>query len=184
MDLSTVFFFLFGGIAIASAMLVILNKNPVSSAFSMVLVFFALAGIYALLEAHLVAALQIFVYAGAVMVLFVFVIMLLSADAPTLDFAKSPVWVRLLSGVMGLALFGALVWTFRNFTPAASTGPYSVEAIARSGGNSRVLALSLFSEYLLPFELTSAVLLAAVVGAVTLAKRKPKGTVPSKRGVA
>ena len=70
MDISPVFFYLFAGLALAGSLFVILKKNPVSSAFSLVLVFFAFAGIYAMLDAHLIAALQIFVYVGAIMVSF------------------------------------------------------------------------------------------------------------------
>ena len=85
MDISPSFFYLFAGLAIACSLLVILKKNPVASAFSLVMVFFSFAGIYALLDAHLIAALQILVYAGAIMVLFIFVIMLLNADVPSFD---------------------------------------------------------------------------------------------------
>src|SRR3954454_15123932 len=85
MDISPVFFYLFAGMAVACALLVILKRNPVASAFSLVLVFFSFGAIYALLGAHLVAALQVLVYAGAIMVLFIFVIMLLNADTPSFD---------------------------------------------------------------------------------------------------
>src|ERR1700759_560171 len=99
MDISPFFFYLFGGLAIACALLVILKKNPVPSALSLVLVFFAFAGIYALLDAHLIAALQVLVYAGAIMVLFIFVIMLLNADAPSFDLGRSHIALRALCGI-------------------------------------------------------------------------------------
>src|SRR3954451_20319869 len=102
MDISPIFFYAFAGLAIACSLLVILKKNPVASAFSLVLTFFAFAGIYALLDAHLVAALQIFVYAGAIMVLFVFVIMLLNADIPSFDLGRSHIFSRFVSGVLCL----------------------------------------------------------------------------------
>src|SRR6476660_2870032 len=98
MDISPVFFYLFAGLAVACSMMVILKKNPVASAFSLVLVFFAFAGIYALLDAHLIAALQIFVYAGAIMVLFIFVIMLLNSDVPSFDLGRSHIVFRIATG--------------------------------------------------------------------------------------
>src|SRR4051812_15743844 len=94
MDISPVFFYVFAGLAIACSLMVIFKKSPVSSAFSLVLVFFAFAGIYALLDAHLIAALQILVYAGAIMVLFIFVIMLLNADMPSFDLGRSHIGIR------------------------------------------------------------------------------------------
>src|SRR6188472_859873 len=100
MQINPVFFYLFAGLAIACALLVILKKNPVASAFSLVLVFFSFAGIYALLNAHLIAALQVLVYAGAIMVLFIFVIMLLNADVPSFDMGRSHLGVRILAGVL------------------------------------------------------------------------------------
>src|SRR5437868_4599298 len=100
MDISPVFFYFFSGLAIACSLFVILKKNPVSSAFSLVMVFFSFAGIYAMLDAHLIAALQVFVYAGAIMVLFVFVIMLLNADVPSLDLSKSPFLLRVGIGAL------------------------------------------------------------------------------------
>src|SRR6478672_11191391 len=103
MDISPFFFYLFAGLAIGFSLLVILKKNPVASAFSLVLVFFAFAGIYALEDAHLIAALQILVYAGAIMVLFIFVIMLLNADEPSFDLGRTHVGLRAASGALALA---------------------------------------------------------------------------------
>src|SRR3954467_10214759 len=113
MDINPFFFYGFAGLAIACALLVILKKNPVSSAFSLVLVFFAFAGIYALLDAHLVAALQVFVYAGAIMVLFIFVIMLLNADVPSFDLVRSHLAVKIGAAAMSLVLFLLFVWAFQ-----------------------------------------------------------------------
>lgn len=166
-----VFFYLFGGLAIACSLLVVFKRNPVSSAFNLVLVFFAFAGIYALLDAHLVAALQILVYAGAIMVLFVFVIMLLNADVPSFDLGRAhPAWVPAAS-VAGVALFGLLVWALQQAPVPDAVGPATAAAVEAAGGNTRVLSRLLFSEYILPFELTSILLLGAIVGAVAIAKR-------------
>jgi NADH-quinone oxidoreductase subunit J len=172
MDISPIFFYLFAGTAIACSLLVILKKNPVASAFSLVLVFFAFAGIYALLDAHLIAALQVLVYAGAIMVLFVFVIMLLNADIPSFDLGRSHVAVRFAAGGLCLLMLTIFTWSFKNSTMLAPTAGFTPAAIDAAGGNTRVLSELLFSEYILPFELTSVLLLAAIVGAVAIAKRK------------
>jgi NADH-quinone oxidoreductase subunit J len=170
--ISAPFFYLFAGLAIAFSLAVVFHRNPVSSAFSLVMVFFSFAGIYALLDAHLVATLQVLVYAGAIMVLFVFVIMLLNADAPTFDFGRAHAALR-FGAISGCAvLLTALVWCFKNSPLPAPAGQLSPEAIAELGGNTQVLAQQLFSQYLLPFELTSALLLAGLVGTVAIAKRK------------
>lgn len=173
MSVSPLFFYPFAILAIAFAMSVVLKKNPVSSAFSLVMVFFAFAGIYALLEAHLIAALQVLVYAGAIMVLFLFVIMLLSADVPSLDMVKTHPAIRAASLVIGLTLLAAFVWIFKESALLAPMGLHSADKVAAAGGNTRVLSQLMFSEYILPFELTSILLLAGIVGSVALAKRKP-----------
>jgi NADH-quinone oxidoreductase subunit J len=179
MDVSPIFFYVFAALAIACSLLVVLKKNPVSSAFSLVLVFFAFAGIYALLDAHLIAALQVLVYAGAIMVLFIFVIMLLSADSPSFDIARSHPLARVSAILGGLVLFGLFVWAFRNNTYLAPIGNFTPENIEAAGGNTRVVSELMFSEYILPFELTSVLLLGAIISAVALAKRKGAATLPA-----
>ena len=171
MNLSPVFFYLFAGIAIACSLLVILKKNPVASAFSLVMVFFSFAAIYAMLDAHLIATLQILVYAGAIMVLFIFVIMLLNADTPSFDLGRSHVGMRMAAGVVAWILFAIFVWSFNTSEPLAPIAKFTPEAVEAAGGNTRVLSELLFSEYILPFELTSVLLLAAIIGAVAIAKR-------------
>lgn len=172
MDISPIFFYGFAGLAIACSLLVILKKNPVASAFSLVLVFFSFAGIYALLDAHLIAALQILVYAGAIMVLFIFVIMLLNADLPSFDLGRSHIGLRWLSGGLCAGLLCFFIWAFEASKSPGPVGAFSPETIEAAGGNTQVLSELLFSEYILPFELTSVLLLAAIVGAVAMAKRK------------
>lgn len=175
MDINPVFFYLFASFAIACSLMVVLKKNPVASAFSLVLVFFSFAGIYALLDAHLVAALQVLVYAGAIMVLFVFVIMLLNADAPSFDLWRSHIVLRITAGLACAAVFCIFVWAFKesgNVDPAL-VGQFTPERVEAAGGNTRVLSELMFSDYILPFELTSVLLLGSIVGAVAIAKRKP-----------
>lgn len=172
MDISPVFFYGIAGLAIACSLLVILKKNPVASAFSLVMVFFSFAGIYALLDAHLIAALQVFVYAGAIMVLFIFVIMLLNADVPSFDLGRSHILVRIVAGLLCTLMLGLFVWAFKETKGVSIGGLFTPERIEAAGGNTQVLSELMFSEYLLPFELTSVLLLAAIVGAVAIAKRK------------
>lgn len=171
-DISPVTFTILGGLAIACALLVVIKKNPVSSAFSLVLLFAAFAGIYAMLGAHLIAALQILVYAGAIMVLFIFVIMLLNADEPSFDLARSHPVLRGVVGVFCLILLCFFVWAFkRSDIGGASAEGYNITAIEAMGGNSKVVSRLMFSKYILPFELTSVLLLAGIVGAIAIAKR-------------
>lgn len=175
MDISPFFFYLFAGLAIACSAMVILKKNPVSSAFSLVMVFFAFAGIYALLDAHLIAALQVFVYTGAVMVLFIFVIMLLNADVPSFDMGRSHILLRLVAAGSAAVLLAIFVWAFKESPMVSVSGEFTPERVEAAGGNTQVLSELMFSEYILPFELTSVLLLAAIVGAVAIAKRKLAG---------
>jgi NADH-quinone oxidoreductase subunit J len=177
-EISPLAFYLFAGLALAFSVLTILRKNPVSSAFSLVMVFFSFAGIYALLGAHLIATLQVLVYAGAIMVLFVFVIMLLSTDVPSLDLARTPGWLRAVAALMMLGLFAVLVRTFQASGTPPAQGQHTAEAVTAAGGNTRVLSELMFSEYILPFELTSVLLLAGIVGAVAIAKRHQRKEAP------
>lgn len=176
MDISPIFFYVFAALAIGFSLLVVLKKNPVASAFSLVLVFFAFAGIYALLDAHLIAALQVLVYAGAIMVLFVFVIMLLNADAPSFDMGRTHVGMRVASVALSLVLFGLFVWALKESPLTATQGAFTPERIDAAGGNTQVISELMFSEYILPFELTSVLLLAGIIGAVAIAKRNLKST--------
>ena len=185
MDISPFFFYTFAGIAIAFSLFVILKKNPVSSAFALVMVFFAFAGIYAVLGAHLIAALQVLVYAGAIMVLFVFVIMLLKADVPSMDLGRSHKGLRLGAAALCALMFGLFVWAYKNSPTVALQGAFTSEGIKAAGGNTRVISELMFSEFILPFELTSALILAGIVGAVAIAKRnlsQPTGHSPGRSG--
>lgn len=172
MDPQAIFFYVFAAIAIGCSLMTVFKKSPVSSAFSLVLVFFAFAGIYAILNAHLIATLQVLVYAGAIMVLFIFVIMLLNADVPSLDLAKTKPVTKGLVFLGVSVLLGLFVYAFKSSVNSPKTGVFTAEKIVSSGGNTRVISELMFTEYLLPFELTSLLILAATVGAVAIAKRK------------
>jgi NADH-quinone oxidoreductase subunit J len=174
MDISPIAFYFFAGLAIACALLVVLKTNPVACAFSLVMVFAAFAGIYATLDAHMIAMLQILVYAGAIMVLFIFVIMLLNADEPSFDMARLHPFIHGMVGVLAVGLFAFFVWAFKKSgATQLPDGGFTSAAIDSAGGNSKVVSQLMFSKYVLPFELTSILLLAAIVGAVAIAKRNP-----------
>lgn len=175
-------FYVFAGMSVLAALSVVFMKNPVSSAFSLVMVFFGFAAQYALLGAHLIAAFQILVYTGAVMVLFIFVIMLLNAGVPSPDLSHSHWIFRAFLGACGLGLMGVFVWIFRESSFNPVIGPFTVESIEAHGGNTRVLSEVIFSDWLFPFELTSVLLLSAVVGVVAIAMRKKPET-SRKRGL-
>lgn len=187
MSLVMVVFWVFATWAVGSALLCITRRNPVASALWLVSTMFALAGIFVLLQAQFIAAIQVLVYAGAVMVLFLFVIMLLNLAEAPVDKRRLPVW--LLGGGLGAVLLAELV-ALRGYSPERlarelSTMPDSVaspalvfpegammdSAVAHRGVVGAV-AEPLFQAYLIPFEITSVLLLAAVIGAVVLAKKK------------
>ncbi len=184
-SVSPLAFYMFAGAALAFSLMTVLKKNPVASAFSLVMVFFSLAGIYASLGAHLLAALQILVYAGAIMVLFVFVVMLLNSDSPSFDLRRTPASFRVAAGIVCIGLLGLFVKVFKSAPQTAPIGAFDRSAVDVAGGNTQVIAELMFSEYILPFELTSVLLLAAIVGAVALAKRHSVSvTKPARKGSA
>jgi NADH-quinone oxidoreductase subunit J len=158
-------FFVFAIPLLVTAAMVVVARNPMYAAMSLVGAFFFLAGIYVLLSAHLVAFLQILVYAGAVMVLFLFVIMLLSLGNEHLD-KESYKGMQLL-GVAGA--FGTVVVLAFAIRDAAGG---ELAAVPADFGTVRAVGRALFTQYLLPFEAVSLLLLVAIVGAVVVAKEK------------
>ena len=172
MSWSLLAFSIFSTIAIVGSLMVVFKKNPVGSAFALVLVFFSFAGLYAIMGAHLIAALQILVYTGAIMVLFVFVIMLLNQDTPLPDLGESSL---LFKGVTGLSLLGLLfilIETVYRAKDIQGKGELTNEKIESLGGNVRVLSEALFTDHVFHFELTSFLILGATIATVALAKRK------------
>jgi NADH-quinone oxidoreductase subunit J len=168
-------FYLFGILGIASALAFVTRKSPVSAALWLVTTMFSLAAMYVLLDAQFIGAMQVLVYAGAIMVVFLFVIMLLNLGHPSeLADARGLGW-KLAAGLLGLALLAQVFALTRARMPEALVLPEGALAaqFARSGAIAP-LAGPLFNQYLLAFELTSVLLLAAVVGAVVLGKRKER----------
>ena len=169
--MTVVAFWVFAGVAIGSAVLCITRRSPVASALWLVNTLFCLAGIYVLLDAHFIAAAQVLVYAGAIMVLFLFVIMLLNLGRPGPGDIKRG-WWKVAAGIGGLVLV-TLVLHGLQVSPAPLVLPAgTVAGEVQSQGAVRAVATPLFQGYLLPFEITSVLLLAAIVGAVVLAKRR------------
>jgi NADH-quinone oxidoreductase subunit J len=168
------FFLLFAAMAAGGAIMMIASRNPVSSLMYLVLAFFALSGIFVLLDAHFLAAVQVIVYAGAIMVLFLFVIMLLNLGHRE-DIDLRGHLAKLVALVAGSALFAAvaaLVLRGDEASLASEESRMAVDAMVRSRGAVGALADPLFTSYLVPFELTSLLLLVAIVGAIVLARRR------------
>jgi NADH-quinone oxidoreductase subunit J len=158
-------FWIFAIPLMASAAGVIMARNPVNAAMSLVSAFFWLAGIYVLLTAHLLAFLQIIVYAGAIMVLFLFVVMLLSLTDAELGLEK-------LSWLKGAGIAGAVGLLVTLVSAIVQSGPRAMATVGDDFGTVRAVGKVLFTQYLLPFEATSVLLLVAIVGSVVVAKEK------------
>jgi len=159
-------FFGLAALALISGVLVVFQTHPLRSALWLIVNFFAVAGIYLLLHAEFIAAIQIIVYAGAIMVLFLFVIMLLNLrepEAPT----KTPYSAQKVAGFMA-SVAAAFFIAYGLSRVQLAPGPAAVPGL----GNTESIAKLLFTDYLLPFEVTSVLLLVAIVGAVVLSKKK------------
>ena len=165
------FFWIFGAVAVVGGLSCITRKNPVASALWLVVTLFALAAMYVLLDAQFIAALQVLVYAGAIMVLFLFVIMLLNLGRPGPSDIEGPVGVG-VAVLLGGTLLLQLRVLRQAAPPDAITLPEGTMAALQQQGMVAAVAGPLFDAYLIPFEITSLLLLAAIVGAVVLAKRK------------
>lgn len=162
-------FYVFAALAVISAVLCILQRSPVAAALWLVSVMFHLAGIYLLLDAQFIALIQVLVYAGAVMVLFLFVIMLLNLGKTSRDL-NGPGLV--IAGVVIVTLMAGELLLLRGPAAAGLAAEVGRPALVASGNVVADIAGPLFTTYLVPFEITSVLLLAAVVGAVVLAKRR------------
>jgi NADH-quinone oxidoreductase subunit J len=167
MMFESVLFYFLGAGAIASSLLMVTRRNPVMSAIFLILNFFCLAGLYLTLHAQFIAVVQIIVYAGAIMVLFLFVIMLLNLGNE--DQLREKIgWKKIVALGLSVALALEVLYIIgyqTYFPPAHSSNAVEIGTVESIG---RVL----FSEFLFPFEVTSLLLVAAIVGAIVLAKKK------------
>lgn len=155
-------FWIFAIVSVACGFRVVSHRNPLSSAIYLIITMLCLAGLYTLLSGVFVAVVQVLIYAGAVMVLILFVIMMLNLREEVLRPEGSvPVWV--LAGVVGLLL----VWRLTHLFPR----PEAPAELTQDFGTIEAMGKTMFTGYLLPFELSAVLLLVAVIGAVILAKR-------------
>ena len=161
-------FIIFAVLAVASALNILIQRNPLYSALSLIGTLASLSALYVMLRAQFIAAMQIVVYAGAIMVLFVFVIMLLNTpkDQPQIDKQKGLRYLAIpLAGLL-LAEAFYIVWR----VPVQMMP--QVDGANRDAGTTLSIGTKLFTDYLLPFEVTSVLILMAVVGAMVLARRE------------
>lgn len=166
----TILFYVFSALAVFGAVMVVSHRNPVSSAISLVLTLFSTAVLFVLLHAHFIAAIQILIYAGAIMVLFLFTIMFLNIRESELRFDSANVPKRatflflfiIVAGILSSRLFPEPQGEFPEITDEQSFG--SVAEVGRS----------LFSDYLLAFELTSILVVTAMVGVVVIVRGKKR----------
>jgi NADH-quinone oxidoreductase subunit J len=173
--MADILFFVFSTVAICAALGVVLSRSPVSSLVFMVASLVSVAGLYVLMEAHFLAAIQVMVYAGAIMVLFLFVIMLLNLGHEYQRDMKG-VFGTLLGMVVTGGIGGLLVRQFRGAESAPIYeffgGGDAIDAALAEYGAVGAIARPLFMDYVVAFELVGILLLVAIVGAIVLAKRK------------
>jgi len=162
--LSQYLFFFLSFVAIVSALMVLLSKKPIHSVLYLTLTFFTLAGHYILLNAQFLAVVHIIVYAGAIMVLFLFTVMLLNLNIEG-EFQKSHI-MKIVAAIGGGMIFLVLIGTLKSFDVATVGTPELTQI-----GLVKNLGKTLYSDYLLPFELSSILFLSAMVGAVMLGKK-------------
>ena len=157
-------FFFLSAVALISAVMVLLSKKPIHSVLYLTLTFFTLAGHYILLNAQFLAVVHIIVYAGAIMVLFLFTVMLLNLNIEG-EFQKSTL-MKFVAALAGGMIFLVLIGTLKSFDVSTVSNPEMTQI-----GLVKNLGKTLYSDYLLPFELSSILFLAAMVGAVMLGKK-------------
>ena len=164
-----VVFWVFGVLALGSAIAVITLRNIVHGALMLVLNLLSLAGLYLALETQFLSIIQVLVYAGGIMVLFLFVIMLVNLRDPS---GSRVGWHGVLSGGVGLAVVALILSVYgRGRIP----DPMAGESVLRQGGNLEAVGQAIFADYLLPFEVASVLLLVAMIAVIVLARPMPKG---------
>lgn len=167
--METLIFIILGTIAAGGAVSILVQRHPIYSALSLILTFIALAGIYIQMHAEFIAVMQIVIYTGAIMVLFVFVIMLLNAREE-----PAPRQALRFINYLGLPLsiLLAVQVSFVVFRAFAGYGISLSPSLANSTGNTAAIGKELYTRYMLPFEVTSILLLVAIIGAIVMAKKE------------
>ena len=175
MTLLTASFYYMAAVSVASALLAVTRKNPVHSMLWVLALFLHVAGIFLLLGAEFLAAVQIIVYAGAILVFYLFVVMLLDLPDEEARPRFGNHWP--LAAAAGLC-FAALAWLARVETVGAGVAPAARRVAAEGSpqGSLSAVGMALFGPFALPFEITSLLLLAAIIGAVVLARRRAAGS--------
>jgi NADH-quinone oxidoreductase subunit J len=166
---SEIFFGIFGGLAVLTSLLVILQKNPLHSALFLVMSFINVACIYVMLGAEFVAVTQIIVYTGAILVLILFAIMLVRVEDLPEMYGGHPVQ-GIVGPILGIALFLEILAVIFSTIPLGPVGSFTPDAVAAVGGNIQAIGRSLYSDFLVPFEIASLVLLVGAIGAIVLAR--------------
>lgn len=172
--LSQSVFHVLAGLITLSSLMVVLSRHPVKSAVFLVVDLFLLAGLYASMDSHFVAAIQVLVYAGAIVVLFLFVIMLLNLKEDQLKGIRFSVPE---AGTLILSLIGFLILGFNIFRGSATglgDGGMTPQAIDAGGGNTYIVAMELLTTYIWPFELASMLILLSIVACILIAKKDKK----------
>jgi len=167
-------FFLFAAGAVIGSILMVTRRNPVASAIFLIAVFFCISGLFLLMEAHFIAVLNVILYAGAIMVLFIFVIMLLNLGHAEWRDLRGPVG-GLVVGSVAVAFLGVMTrFLLGGGEPVIGRTPAgdALQAAAAEQGVVKVLAEPLFRDYTVPFEIAGLLLLVAIVGTILLARRE------------
>ncbi len=165
MDITQILFWFLSILAVFGALMMVTSKNPVYSVLWLIVVFFAISGHYILLNAQFLAIVNIIVYAGAIMVLFLFVIMLMNLNAETEP--QKNKWLKIAGAIAGGSLLLVFIAALRQ-ADAIKTQQVSMGGEA---GLIKTLGKTLFTDYVLPFEISSVLFLSAMVGAVVIAKK-------------
>lgn len=160
------FFFYFAAVIVTTGVLVVSLRNPVYSALSLLILFFHVAGLYVTLHAEFLAAVQVIVYAGAILVLYLFVVMLLNLKREERYHRQLPI-----GGLLGITLLTEAVLLFASRNTVTGIPALPPEEATTASGNTETIGEVLYSTYLFPFEVASLILLVAMIGAIILAKR-------------
>jgi len=169
--LDTLFFYIFGAMTLIGGLFTITRRNAVHSAISLIISLLGVAGLYLLQQAEFLFAVQIVLYVGGIMVLFLFVIMLVNLDQAAKERQFNRQWLVALAAVAAVAVeIGYFLYRGRDAFHIAE--PAGLQAVAAGPGNTEQIADALFQNYLLPFEIASILLLVAVVGSVVMAKKR------------